>query len=141
MRPGGGHLDGEAGLGLPHDVGEIRRRLRLRNDADNRLAKTLERAALGLFELLEVVAPLTDPTAHGGSAQDAFDLVAVINKTGQVFLVSRDADAVADLAGAVKLPTVEFVPIPGFPTSCTAGAMTGNPHASPSASAMSSSAT
>ncbi|HEX5868129.1 MAG TPA: epoxide hydrolase, partial [Beijerinckiaceae bacterium] len=27
------------------------------------------------FELLKVVAPLTDPTAHGGSAEDAFDLV------------------------------------------------------------------
>jgi pimeloyl-ACP methyl ester carboxylesterase len=28
-----------------------------------------------IIELLEVVGPLTDPTAHGGSAQDAFDLV------------------------------------------------------------------
>jgi len=28
-----------------------------------------------VIELLEVVAPLTDPTAHGGSATDAFDLV------------------------------------------------------------------
>jgi pimeloyl-ACP methyl ester carboxylesterase len=28
-----------------------------------------------VIELLEVVAPLTDPTAHGGSAEDAFDLV------------------------------------------------------------------
>ena len=28
-----------------------------------------------VIELLEVVGPLTDPTAHGGSAQDAFDLV------------------------------------------------------------------
>jgi pimeloyl-ACP methyl ester carboxylesterase len=27
------------------------------------------------FELLKVIAPLTDPTAHGGSAEDAFDLV------------------------------------------------------------------
>jgi hypothetical protein len=25
--------------------------------------------------LLEVVGPLTDPTAHGGRAEDAFDLV------------------------------------------------------------------
>jgi len=28
-----------------------------------------------LIELLEVVGPLTDPTAHGGQAEDAFDLV------------------------------------------------------------------
>jgi pimeloyl-ACP methyl ester carboxylesterase len=28
-----------------------------------------------VIELLEAVAPLTDPTAHGGSAEDAFDLV------------------------------------------------------------------
>jgi pimeloyl-ACP methyl ester carboxylesterase len=28
-----------------------------------------------IIELLEVVGPLTDPTAHGGSAEDAFDLV------------------------------------------------------------------
>jgi pimeloyl-ACP methyl ester carboxylesterase len=28
-----------------------------------------------VIELLEVVGPLTDPTAHGGRAQDAFDLV------------------------------------------------------------------
>src|SRR6478735_5171352 len=28
-----------------------------------------------VFELLKVVGPLTDPTAHGGTAQDAFDLV------------------------------------------------------------------
>src|SRR5580765_1325465 len=28
-----------------------------------------------VIELLETVAPLTDPTAHGGSAEDAFDLV------------------------------------------------------------------
>jgi pimeloyl-ACP methyl ester carboxylesterase len=28
-----------------------------------------------VIELLEIVGPLTDPTAHGGSAEDAFDLV------------------------------------------------------------------
>ena len=28
-----------------------------------------------VLELLEVVGPLTDPTTHGGSAEDAFDLV------------------------------------------------------------------
>jgi pimeloyl-ACP methyl ester carboxylesterase len=28
-----------------------------------------------IFELLKVVGPLTDPTAHGGRAEDAFDLV------------------------------------------------------------------
>ena len=28
-----------------------------------------------VIEMLEVIGPLTDPTAHGGSAQDAFDLV------------------------------------------------------------------
>ena len=28
-----------------------------------------------VIELLEVVGPLTDPTAHGGSAEDGFDLV------------------------------------------------------------------
>ena len=28
-----------------------------------------------MIELLEVVGPLTDPTAHGGAAEDAFDLV------------------------------------------------------------------
>ena len=28
-----------------------------------------------VVEMLEVVGPLTDPTAHGGSAEDAFDVV------------------------------------------------------------------
>src|SRR5262249_29919750 len=28
-----------------------------------------------VIELLEVIGPLTDPAAHGGSAEDAFDLV------------------------------------------------------------------
>jgi Epoxide hydrolase N terminus len=28
-----------------------------------------------VIELLEVVGPLTEPTAHGGRAEDAFDLV------------------------------------------------------------------
>src|SRR6476659_1463512 len=28
-----------------------------------------------VIELLEVIGPLTDPTAHGGRAEDAFDLV------------------------------------------------------------------
>jgi len=28
-----------------------------------------------VFELVKVIGPLTDPTAHGGTAQDAFDLV------------------------------------------------------------------
>ena len=28
-----------------------------------------------VIEMLEVVGPLTDPTAHGGSARDAFDVV------------------------------------------------------------------
>src|SRR5262245_19641108 len=28
-----------------------------------------------IIEMLEVIGPLTDPTAHGGSAEDAFDLV------------------------------------------------------------------
>ena len=28
-----------------------------------------------IFELLKVVGPLTDPTAYGGRAEDAFDLV------------------------------------------------------------------
>ncbi len=28
-----------------------------------------------VFELLKTVGPLTDPTAHGGRAEDAFDLV------------------------------------------------------------------
>src|SRR5690242_3929743 len=28
-----------------------------------------------VFELLKVIGPLTDPTAHGGTARDAFDLV------------------------------------------------------------------
>src|ERR671917_418963 len=28
-----------------------------------------------VFELLRTVGPLTDPTAHGGRAEDAFDLV------------------------------------------------------------------
>jgi len=28
-----------------------------------------------VFEILKVVGPLTDPTAHGGSAEDAFDVV------------------------------------------------------------------
>ncbi len=28
-----------------------------------------------VLELLKVIGPLTDPTAHGGSAEDAFDVV------------------------------------------------------------------
>ena len=28
-----------------------------------------------VFELLKVIGPLTDPTAYGGRAEDAFDLV------------------------------------------------------------------
>jgi hypothetical protein len=28
-----------------------------------------------VIELLKVIGPLTDPTAHGGSTEDAFDLV------------------------------------------------------------------
>ena len=28
-----------------------------------------------VFELLEVIGPLTDPDAHGGRAEDAFDVV------------------------------------------------------------------
>jgi pimeloyl-ACP methyl ester carboxylesterase len=28
-----------------------------------------------VFEFLKIIGPLTDPTAHGGSAEDAFDLV------------------------------------------------------------------
>ncbi len=28
-----------------------------------------------IFELIKVIEPLTDPTAHGGSAEDAFDLI------------------------------------------------------------------
>src|SRR5215510_3354613 len=28
-----------------------------------------------VIEMLEVIGPLTDPTAHGGSAEDAFDVV------------------------------------------------------------------
>ena len=28
-----------------------------------------------IFELLKIIGPLTDPTAHGGRAEDAFDLV------------------------------------------------------------------
>ena len=32
-----------------------------------------------VIELLETVGPLTDPTAHGGSAGDAFDLVAAVH--------------------------------------------------------------
>ena len=28
-----------------------------------------------VIEMLEIVGPLTDPTAHGGRAEDAFDLV------------------------------------------------------------------
>ena len=28
-----------------------------------------------VIEMLEVIGPLTDPTAHGGNAEDAFDLV------------------------------------------------------------------
>ena len=28
-----------------------------------------------VIEMLDVIGPLTDPTAHGGDAEDAFDLV------------------------------------------------------------------
>src|ERR1700747_3518653 len=49
--------------------------------------------------MLEVVGPLTDPTAHGGSAEDAFDLVLPslpgFGFSGQPTEVGWDADRTA----------------------------------------------
>ena len=55
-----------------------------------------------VIELLETIGPLTDPTAHGGSTEDAFHLVLpvrprvrVLRRAGRARLVSRPRRAEA----------------------------------------------
>ena len=64
-----------------------------------------------VIELLESVGPLTDPTAHGGSAGDAFDLVlpsvpgyGFSSEPAELGLVGRSR--CAGLAGADAAPRV-----------------------------------
>jgi pimeloyl-ACP methyl ester carboxylesterase len=50
--------------------------IRVRSPHENALPLIITHAWPGsVIELLEIVGPLTDPTAHGGRADDAFDLV------------------------------------------------------------------
>ena len=50
--------------------------IHVKSEHDNALPLLITHGWPGsVIELLEVVGPLTDPTAHGGSAEDAFDLV------------------------------------------------------------------
>jgi pimeloyl-ACP methyl ester carboxylesterase len=50
--------------------------IHVRSEHDNALPLILTHGWPGsVIEMLEVIGPLTDPTAHGGSAEDAFDLV------------------------------------------------------------------
>jgi pimeloyl-ACP methyl ester carboxylesterase len=50
--------------------------IHVRSDHENALPLIMTHGWPGsVVELLEVVGPLTDPTAYGGSAEDAFDLV------------------------------------------------------------------
>ena len=50
--------------------------IHVKSDHENALPLIMTHGWPGsVIELLETVGPLTDPTAHGGSAEDAFDLV------------------------------------------------------------------
>src|SRR4029079_10099973 len=50
--------------------------IHVRSRPENELPMLMTQVWPGsVVELLESVGPLTDPTAHGGSAEDAFDLV------------------------------------------------------------------
>ena len=50
--------------------------IHVRSRHDNALPLIMSHGWPGsVIELLEVIGPLTDPTAHGGRAEDAFDLV------------------------------------------------------------------
>jgi pimeloyl-ACP methyl ester carboxylesterase len=50
--------------------------IHVKSEHDNALPLIMTHGWPGsVIELLETVGPLTDPTAHGGSAEDAFDLV------------------------------------------------------------------
>jgi pimeloyl-ACP methyl ester carboxylesterase len=50
--------------------------IHVKSDDDNALPLIMTHGWPGsVIELLETIGPLTDPTAHGGSADDAFDLV------------------------------------------------------------------
>ena len=46
-----------------------------------------------VIELLEVVGPLTDPAAHGGAAEDAFDLVHAVAARLRLLRPSRPRSA------------------------------------------------
>ncbi|HEY2372178.1 MAG TPA: epoxide hydrolase N-terminal domain-containing protein [Gaiellaceae bacterium] len=50
--------------------------IHVRSQHDNELPLIITHGWPGsVIEMLNVVGPLTDPTAHGGSEDDAFDLV------------------------------------------------------------------
>jgi pimeloyl-ACP methyl ester carboxylesterase len=50
--------------------------IHVKSDHENALALVMTHGWPGsVIELLEAIGPLTDPTAHGGDAEDAFDLV------------------------------------------------------------------
>ena len=65
---------------LPHFVAEIDglgiHFIHVKSRHENALPLIITHGWPGsVIEMLEVVGPLTDPTAHGGAAEDAFDLV------------------------------------------------------------------
>jgi pimeloyl-ACP methyl ester carboxylesterase len=68
-----------------------------------------------IFELLKVVGPLTDPTAHGGRAQDAFHLVLPslpgFGFSGQPQATGRDSNHIARAWGVLmaRLGYKQFV--------------------------------
>jgi hypothetical protein len=65
--------------GLPHFITEIDGRdihfIHARPEHNNALPVITHGWPGSVIELLAVIDPLTNPTAHGGSAADAFDLV------------------------------------------------------------------
>ena len=64
-----------------------------------------------VIELLETVGPLTDPTAHGGSAEDAFDLV-LPSVPGYGF--SAEPTELGWYAGRVAAGVAELMPRLGY---------------------------
>ena len=70
-----------------------------------------------VIELLETVGPLTDPTAHGGRAEDAFDLVLPslpgYGFSGEPTELGWDPGRVARLGGADAAPRLHPLRRPG----------------------------
>jgi len=54
-----------------------------------------------IFELLNVIDPLTNPTAHGGRAEDAFDVVIPSKRLGYTLYVAQGGDFGARVSEAL----------------------------------------